>query len=189
MFFHIIILWNRLSNWLMQSFRRWTRPTVVLLAASCLTDLTRSRTDLIAENAMLRQQLIVLRRQVKRPQLTNGDRIRLVLFARFTRYWQNTLHIVRPDTLLRWHRELFRLYWQRKSRKGKPKPRIPQETIDLIKAMVGANRLGGAERIRGELLKLGIKVSKRTVQRYMPKRCRNSGQSWATFLKNHAGDM
>jgi transposase InsO family protein len=151
--------------------------------------MTRSRTDLIAENAMLRQQLIALRRQVKRPKPTNGDRIRLVLFARFTRYWQNTLHIVQPDTLLRWHRDLFRLYWRRKSRKRKPKPRIPEETIDLIKQMAADNSLWGAERIRGELLKLGIEVSKRTVQRYLPKRHRNSGQTWATFLKNHAGDI
>jgi putative transposase len=189
MVFHIIILWNWLSNWLVHSFRRWTRPAVVSLAASSLIDMTRSRTDLIAENAMLRQQLIVLRRQVKRPQLTNGDRMRLVLLARFTRYWHNTLHIVQPDTLLRWHRDLFRLYWRRKSRKRKPNPRIPQETIDLIKQMAAENRLWGAERIRGELLKLGIKVSKRTVQRYLPKRRRHSDQTWATFLRNHAGDI
>ena len=74
-------------------------------------------------------------------------------------------------------------------RRRKPKPRIPQDTIDLIKEMAGANRLWGAERIRGELLKLGIRVSKRTVQRYMPKRRRQSGQTWATFLKNHADDI
>jgi len=69
-----------------------------LLAAGALTDVTRSRRDLVAENAMLCQQLIVLRRQVKRPKLTNGDRIRLVLLARITRYWQYALHIVQPDT-------------------------------------------------------------------------------------------
>ena len=170
MFFQIIILWKWLSNWLMQSFKRWTRPNRVSLTAGALKDMTRSRSDLIAENALLRQQLIVLRRQVKRPKLTNSDRVCLVLFARFTRYWQHALHIVQPDTLLRWHRDLFRLYWRRKSRKGKPKPRVCQETIDLIKEMAGANHLWGAERIRGELLKLGIKVSKRTVQRYLPKR-------------------
>ena len=189
MFFQIIILWKWLSNWLMQSVKRWTRPNRVSLTAGALTDMTRSRSDLIAENALLRQQLIVLRRQVKRPKLTNSDRVCLVLFARFTRYWQHALHIVQLDTLLRWHRDLFRLYWRRKSRRGKPKPRVPQETIDLIKEMAGANRLWGAERIRGELLKLGIKVSKRTVQRYLPKRRRPSGQSWGTFLRNHAGDI
>jgi putative transposase len=87
MVFYLIILWVWLSIRLMQSARRWTRPAVVSLAASSLTDLTRSRTDLVAENAMLRQQLIVLQRQAKRPQLTNGDRFRLVLLARVTRYW------------------------------------------------------------------------------------------------------
>ena len=165
------------------------QPHTLSLSVGALTDVTRTRTALIAENTLLRQQLIVLRRQVKRPKLTTSDRIRLVLLARFTRCWQNTLHIVQPDTLLRWHRDLFGQYWRRKSRKGKPKPRIPQETIDLIKEVAGANRLCGAERIRGELLKLGIKVSKRTVQRYLPKQRRQSGQTWATFLKNHAGEI
>jgi hypothetical protein len=122
-----------------------------------LSDVTRSRTDLIVENALLRQQLIVLRRQVKRPQLTRVDRIRLVLLARCTRFWLQALHIVQPDTLLRWHRDLFRRYWRRKLQKKKRKPRITPETISLIKQMARENRLWGAERIRGELLKLGIK--------------------------------
>ena len=79
----------------------WTKPTAVSIAAGSLFDLTRSRTDLLAENAMLRQQLIVLKRQVKRPRLTNGDRIRLVIFARCTEYWKHALHIIQPDTLLK----------------------------------------------------------------------------------------
>lgn len=189
MIIHLVILWKWLSSRTRHSFKRRTRPHTLSLTVGALTDVTRTRSDLIAENALLRQQLIVLRRQVKRPKLTTSDRIRLVLLARFTRGWQNTLHIVQPDTLLRWHRDLFRLYWRRKSRRGKPKPRIPQETIALIKEMADANLLWGAERIRGELLKLGIKVSKRTVQRYLPKGRRQSGQTWATFLKNHAGDI
>ena len=95
----------------------WTKPTTITLVTASLTDMTRGRADLIAENAMLRQQLIVLNRQVKRPHLTNADRLRLVLLARGTRFWQQALHIVQPDTLLRWHRDLFRLYWRFKSRK------------------------------------------------------------------------
>jgi transposase InsO family protein len=189
MIIHIIILWNWLSGWSQHSFRCWTKPTMTSLATGALIDMTRSRADLVAENAMLRQQLIILKRQVKRPKLTNGDRIRLVLLARITRYWRSALHIVQPDTLLRWHRDLFRLYWRYKSRKRRWKPRIAQETIDIIRIMANENRLWGAERIRGELLKLGIKVSKRTIQRYMPKRHRKSGHTWATFLKNHAGDI
>ena len=121
MVIHIIILWNWLSSWSQHSFRRWTKPTTASLATGTLTDMTRSRTDLVAENAMLRQQLIILRRQVKRPKLTNGDRVRLVLLARITRYWRYTLHIVQPDTLLRWHRDPIRLYWRHKSRKRKRK--------------------------------------------------------------------
>jgi transposase InsO family protein len=135
---------------------------------------------------MLRQQLIVLNRQVKRPQLNQGDRLRLVLLARMTEFWQQALHIVQPDTLLSWHRNLFRRYWRRKSKSEKREPRISLEIIELLKLMASENGLWGAERIRGELLKLGVKVSKRTIQKYMLKEHHNkSGQTWATFLKNH----
>jgi putative transposase len=92
--------------------------------------------------------------------------------------------------LLRWHRDLFRRYWRCKSKNKKRKPRIAQETIDLVRKMAKENRLWGAERIRGELLELGIKISKRTVRKYIPKKVRRtSGQTWATFLKNHARDI
>ena len=114
---------------------------------------------------MLRQQLIILKRQVTKPRLTNSERIRLVSLARFTTFWQSALHIVQPDTLLRWHRKLFRIYRRRKSKANQHKPHISPETIALIKQMARENHLWGAERIRGELLKLGIKVSKRTIQR------------------------
>jgi len=102
------------------NIKKWSRPATGVLAVGPLSDLKRSRKDLIIENAMLRQQLIVLNRQLKRPQLTRGDQVRLVLLARFTGFWQQALHIVQPDTLLRWHRDLFRSYWRRKS---KPKQR------------------------------------------------------------------
>ena len=138
---------------------------------------------MIIENAMLRKQLIVLNRQVKRPQLTQGDRLRLVLLARMTEFWQQALHIVQPDTLLSWHRNLFRRYWRRKSKR---EPRISLEIIELLKLMASENGLWGAERIRGELLKLGVNLSKRTIQKYILKEHHNkSGQTWATFLKNH----
>ena len=152
--------------WLQEQIKHWTKPAAPASVSSLLSDITRSRSDRIVENALLRQQLIVLNRQVKRPQLTNPDRFRLVLLAHFTKYWKQALHIVQPDTMLRWHRELFRLYWRRKSH-GQPK--ISSETINLIRRMAVENQLWGAERIRGELLKLGIEVSKRTVQKYMPR--------------------
>jgi len=96
--------------------KQWTKPATATLVTGALSDIGRSRADLISENALLRQQLIVLKRQVKRPQLANGDRIRLVLLARCTQFWKRALFIVQPETLLRWHRDLFRRYWRQKSR-------------------------------------------------------------------------
>ena len=144
---------------------RWTKPLVTSLPLSTITDLGRSKSELIAENALLRQQLIILRRQVKRPACTNTDRVLLVLLARLVRTWQQALVIVQPDTLLRWHRELFRWYWKRKSKAASRKPKLAEETIALIRQMAKDNRLWGAERIRGELLKLGLHVCKRTIQK------------------------
>jgi transposase InsO family protein len=169
-----------------ETIKQFTKPATAVLAVGAASDITRSRKDLVAENAILRQQLIVLNRQVKRPKVTNGDRLRLVLLSRLTQFWDSALHLVQPHTLLRWHRDLFRRYWKRKSRPKNHKPRIPQETIDLIKDMAEKNWLWGAEKIQGELLKLGIKVSKRTIQKYMKKVRKRSSQNWRTFLKNHA---
>jgi len=170
---------------------RWTRPLSPGLLRGALGDATRSNAQLIAENALLRQQLIVLRRQVKRPHVTPTDRLLLVALARCTRTWRDALLIVQPDTLLRWHRAGFRLIWRAKSTAVPHAPKIPAETIVLIRAMAADNRLWGAERIRGELLKVGIRVSKCTVQRHMrrtrPPRTPNQG--WATFLCNHAPDV
>jgi putative transposase len=148
-------------------FARWTKPLRASLPLSTLTDLGRSKSELLAENALLRQQLIVLKRQVKRTTFTKTDRILLVLLARLVRTWQQALFIVQPDTLLRWHRELFRLSWKRRSKTSSHKPKVAAETIALIRQMATQNRLWGAERIRGELLKLGLRVCKRTIQKYM----------------------
>ena len=179
---------GKILRWLQERIKHWTKPATPALIVGILSDLTRSHTDLVVENALLRQQLIVLNRQVKRPQLTNSDRFRLVFLSHFTTFWKQALDIVQPDTLLRWHRELFGMYWRKKSQ-GKPK--ISAETIALIEKMAKENQLWGAERIRGELLKLGIEVSKRTIQRYMPKegKSRSSSQTWATFLKNQASGI
>jgi putative transposase len=155
-----------------------------------LHDLTRSRTALIAENALLRQQLIILHRQVKRPTCARTDRFLLVLLARATKNWKQALLIVQPETLLSWHRQAFRWYWRKRSKPTSRNPKIPAETVALIQAMARDNRLWGAERIRGELLKLGIRVSKRTIQKYMLKpRARASAQTWGTFLHNHAHEI
>jgi transposase InsO family protein len=152
---------------------------------------SRCKSELIAENALLRQQLIMLKRQVKRPVCTKTDRILLVLRARAVRVWKQTLFIVQPETLLRWHRELFRLYWKHRSKAYSHKPKVAAETIALIREMATENRLWGAERIRGELLKLGIHVCKRTIQKYSRnvRSPQPRGQKWATFLHNHAAQI
>jgi putative transposase len=172
-------------------FAGWTKPLRTSLPLSTLTDLGRSKSELIAENVLLRQQLIVLRREVKRPPVTRTDRILLVLSARLVRTWQQALLLVQPDTLLRWHRELFRLYWKRKSKTASHTPKVAAETIALIREMATNHRLWGAERIRGELLKLGIRVCKRTIQKYMRtvRTYQPRGQTWAAFLHNHAAQV
>src|SRR5215471_7703272 len=135
-------------------FVAWTTPDTTSLLLLTLTDLCRSKAELVAENALLRQQLIILKRQVKQPACTKTDRILLVLLARAVRAWKQALLIVQPETLLRWHREAFRLFWRRNSKAYSHKPRVAAETIMLIREMATKNRLWGAERIREELLKL-----------------------------------
>jgi hypothetical protein len=119
---------KRFVNNIKKRLKKWSRPATASLAAGALSELKRSRKDLIAENAILHQQLIVLNRQVKRPQLTQADRLRLVGLAILTGFWQQALHIVQSDTLLRWHSDLFRHYWRWKSKLKKRKPRISPET-------------------------------------------------------------
>ena len=186
-----VILQSIWSLWqaVKQQLRQRTKPGNHSLGLNAALDLTRSKPELLLENALLRQQLIVLQRQIQRPKLSWRDRTLMVLLASKLRSWKQALVIVQPDTVLRWHRDLFRRYWRHKSRNKKPKPRIASETIALIKQMARENRLWGAERIRGELLKLGIRVSKRTIQKYIPKVRQGSSQTWATFLKNHASDI
>jgi putative transposase len=169
-------------------FVAWTKPDATSFLLLTLTDLSRSKSQLVAENALLRQQLIILRRQVKQPACTKTDRILLVFLARMVRAWKQALVIVQPETLLRWHRLGFKLFWKYKSRAAFLTPRISQETITLIKAMARDNRLWGAERIRGELLKQGIHVSKRTIQKYMRqvRATRPRGQTWRVFIHTHA---
>jgi putative transposase len=169
----------------------WIKPDNTSLLLGTLTDLSRSKPELVAENAFLRQQLIILRRQGKRPACTKADRMLLVLLARILRSWKQALVIVQPETLLRWHRQGFKLFWRYTSRTASTTPRISPEIVDLIKEMARDNRLWGAERIRGELLKLGIRVCKRTIQKSMRtvRSQQPRGQTWATFLHNHAGQI
>jgi putative transposase len=124
----ILIFIMRLAGvWLQsvtQHFVAWTKPDTSSLLLGTLTDFARSKSELAAENALLRQQLIILRRQVKRPACTKSDRMLLVLLARMVRTWKQALFIVQPETLLRWHRQGFKLFWKYKSRATSTTPRI-----------------------------------------------------------------
>ncbi len=167
--------------------RRWTRPSTRPIVGYVL-DRFRSREELARENALLRKQLEVVCRQITRPRLTWTDRAMLVLLARLVPTWRSATLLVQPETILRWHRRGFRLLWRWRSKRTGGQPRISPATIALIQQMAAHNRLWGAARIRGELLKLGIRVAKRTIQKYMRRVAapRPPGQRWATFLRNHA---
>jgi hypothetical protein len=116
---------KHLNDW----FKAKVRPNNERLVVGAAFDLTRSKSELMAENALLRQQLIVLERQIKRPQLTQQDRLRLVILASLVERWKEALIIVKPDTLLKWQRQGLRLFWKLKSRaKRTRKPRIDPET-------------------------------------------------------------
>ena len=127
-------------NRLRTRFVQWTTPLTSSLLLGTLADLIRSKPELIAENAILRQQLIILKRQVKRPACTKTDRVLLVLLARVIRTWKQALLLIQPETLLRWHRGLFRLFWKRRSKAASHQPKIAAETVVLIRQMAVKNR-------------------------------------------------
>ena len=133
-------LWARLSSVASQFFRRLTKPGRPNLVTGTLADLPRSRAELLAENALLRQQLLVLRRYTKTPRLTWPERLSLIFLARWVPNWKQVLQIIQPDTLRRWHREGFRLFWKLKSRKQMQtqSQRLASDTIALIEPPVAA---------------------------------------------------
>jgi hypothetical protein len=150
----------------------------------------KSKSRLEAENVALRRQLIILRRKVRgRVHLTNGDRLLFVQLYRWVPSLLNTITIIRPETLVRWHRAGFRRYWRWKSRSLGGRPQIDVELRALIRRMSIDNPLWGAPRIHGELLKLGFEVAQSSVAKYMVKRPEPPSQAWRTFLRNHAPDI
>ena len=160
---------------------------MVALALGWLASLVKSRRRLRAENVVLRHQLNILRRQASgRVRLSNVDRLAFVWLYRLCPAVVDAVAIVRPETLIRWHRRGFRAFWRWKSRSGGGRPPVPAEVRNLIREMSRVNCLWGAPRIHGELLKLGIEIAQSTVAKYMIKRPRRPGQSWTTFLRNHA---
>jgi transposase InsO family protein len=150
----------------------------------------KSKSRLEAENAALRRQLIMLQRKAHgRVHLTNGDRLFLVQLYRWFPSILKVITIIRPETLVRWHRAGFRRYWRWKSRSLGGRPQIDADLRALIRRMSVDNRLWGAPRIHGELLKLGIEVAQSSVAKYMVKRCGPPSQGWRTFVRNHAPDI
>jgi transposase InsO family protein len=150
----------------------------------------KSKSRLEAENAALRRQLIVVQRRVRgRVQLTNGDRLFLVQLYRWFPSVLKAITIIRPETLIRWHRAGFRRYWRWKSRSLGGRPQIDADLRALIWRMSVDNPLWGAPRIHGELLKLGFEVAQSSVAKYILKRCGPPSQGWRTFLRNHASDI
>jgi putative transposase len=155
---------------------------------ACLSAFFRSRHNLGLEILALRQQLGVLKRKHPRPRLRFQDRIFWILLRRLWPAWSDILVIVKPETVVAWHRAGFRLFWRMRSCPKSPgRPKIDVEVRALIRCMVKENKTWGAPRIHGELLKLGFDVSERTVSRYLrrlspPEQAR---KLWATFLRNH----
>jgi transposase InsO family protein len=148
------------------------------------------RSRLEAENAALRHQLIVMRRKLRgRPRLTNNDRWFFIQLYRWFPSILQVVTIIRPETLVRWHRAGFRAYWHWKSRLPGRRPQIETNLRVLIRRMSIENPLWGAPRIHGELLKLGFEVAQSSVAQYMVKRRGPPNQGWRTFLRNHAPDI
>jgi transposase InsO family protein len=150
----------------------------------------KSTSRLEAENAALRHQLAVLRRKVRgRVQFTNSDRLFLIQLYRWFPSVLKAITIIRPETLVRWHRVGFLRYWRWKSRSLGGRPQIDADLRALIQRMSLDNPLWGAPRIHGELLKLGFEVAQSSVAKYMVKRDGPPSQAWFTFLRNHAPDI
>jgi transposase InsO family protein len=148
------------------------------------------RLILAAENLALRQQVAVYKHAAKRPKLRVRDRVFWVWLARLWPNWRSALAIVQPETVIKWHRQGFRLYWRWKYRAGKPGgPSIERELRDLIRRMSRENPLWGAPRILSELLLLGYQAAERPVAKYMVRPRKPPSQTWRTFLTNHVPDI
>ena len=165
------------------------RSVVVSLLLTLRASL-RDRTALQLEILALRHQLhVVNRSRPQRLRLTQADRMLWVWLSKVWNEWRAAVVIVKPETVLAWHRRGFRLFWTWKSRRRLGRPVIPPDVRLLIRRMAEANPLWGAPRIHGELLKLGIDVSQATVARYMARHRRPPSQTWRTFLANHVDQI
>jgi hypothetical protein len=166
-------------------FRRFYPVPVFTAVFTSLSALFRSRAALQLEILALRHQLCVLQRSVERPKLTPADRFFWARLSQFWMAWRSALVIIKPETVIGWHRKSFRLLWTWKVRRGqRGRPPMSKEVRKLIRRMSRENPLWGAPRIYGELLKLGIDIGETSVSKYMVRRRSPPSQTWRTFLEN-----
>ena len=155
-----------------------------------LRALLKPRLSLVTENLALRQQLVILRRNTSRPGLRNRDRLFWVVLSHLWRDWRSILVIVKPETVIKWHRQGFKCYWRWKSRAGRVgRPRIELELRNLIRCMSHENPTWGVPRIKAELHLLGYKVAESTVAKYRARIRKPPSQTWKSFLRNHANEI
>ena len=163
---------------------------LLILMLAFFNSILKERRDLALENLALRQQLVVLKRSGKRLAIKKKDRVFWVWLSRFWREWRESLIIVKPETVVGWHLKRFRVYWMKLSRRRYGgRPAVGPKVKALIEQMAEANPLWGAPRVHGELLKLGIEISERTVSRLIPKPKEPPSQTWRAFLDNHLNEM
>jgi len=162
---------------------------IVRMFLAFLRALMLGRTGVAAENLALRHQLAVFQRSVKRPKLRKRDRVFWVWLSRLWTGWRSALVLVQPATVIKWHRQGFKLYWRRKSRRKAGRPKVDPKIRDLIRRISRENPTWGAPRILSELLLLGHKVAESTVDKYMVRPPKPPSQTWRTFLDNHAGQI
>jgi transposase InsO family protein len=164
----------------------WAFLSFALILVRCIPAFFRSQNEQAIVELALRQQLATYSQKKSRPKITQIDRSFWVVLSRFWPGWKEALVIVQPETVIRWHRKGFRLYWRSISKRGPGRPRISAEVQDFIRRFADENSWR-ARKIQAELEKLGFKVSLATVSRYLPKRKpdRDQRQRWRTFLRNH----
>jgi putative transposase len=162
-------------------------PRCILTIVAVIGVFFRSRTDIAFEIIALRQQVAILKRKQPRPTIHLRDRFFWTTLRHLWPRWSDVLLVVKPATVVAWHRAGFRLYWRWRSRPRGGRPRVTEEMRELIKRMATENPAWGAPRIHGEIQKLGFVISERTVARYLRRirRRGNSRKQWLTFLQNH----
>ena len=181
-----------MRTWGLRGLHQFLHPALSLLhlLAAAVSVAFKSRATLQLENLALRHQLGVLRRSVKRPKLASADRLLWTWLCEVWSDWRSALVIVKPETVISWHRKGFRLFWTWKVRYGQPgRPPVSKEIRQLIRKMSRENPLWGAPRIHGELLKLGIDIGETSVGKYIVRKRKPPSQTWRTFLENHVQTM